>query len=41
MRGSRRRRASHYVEAVMADARAGQAWDVWEADLDSLARDHG
>ena len=36
MRGSRRRRASHYVEAVMADARAGQAWDVWEADLDIL-----
>lgn len=36
MRGSRRRRAARYVEAVVADARAGQAWDVWEADLEVL-----
>lgn len=37
MRGSRRRRAARYVEAVVADARAGQAWDVWEADFEILA----
>lgn len=36
MRGSRRRRAARYVEAVVADARAGQAWDAWEADLEVL-----
>ena len=36
MRGSRRRRAARYVEAVVADARAGQAWDVWETDLEVL-----
>ena len=36
MRGSRRRRAARYVEAVVADAQAGQAWDVWEADLEVL-----
>ena len=37
MRGSRRRRAARYVEAVVADARAGQAWDAWEADLEVLS----
>ena len=37
MRGRRRRRAAHYVEAVVADARAGQAWAVWEADLEILS----
>lgn len=36
MRGSRRRRAARYVEAVVADARAEQAWDAWEADLEVL-----
>lgn len=37
MRGSRRRRAARYVEAVVADARAGLAWDAWEADLEVLS----
>ncbi len=37
MRGSRRRRAARYVEAVVANARSGQAWDAWEADLDVLS----
>ena len=37
MRGSRRRRAARFVEAVVADAQTGQAWDVWEADLEVLS----
>jgi len=37
MRGSRRRRAARYVEAVVAEAQAAQAWDGWEADLDVLS----
>ena len=37
MRGSRRRRAAQFVEAVVADAQTSQAWDAWESDLDVLS----
>lgn len=37
MRGSPRRRAARYVEAVVADAQAGEAWGVWETDLEYLS----
>ncbi len=46
MRGSRRRRAARYADAVAAEAQAAhaesaraaeRAWSAWEADLDALA----
>jgi F-type H+-transporting ATPase subunit delta len=37
MRGSRRRRAARYVDAIVADARAEQTWQAWEADLEILS----